>query len=231
MATPHINAEPGDYGEIVLMPGDPLRAKYIAETFLMCPQAVNTARNCLGYTGYFGSHKISVQASGMGQPSVGIYATELFNIYGVQKIIRVGTCGAFKPEMQVGDCVVALSSATDSKMTTDLVDRFTLAPCCDYDLLQGFMNQSKKFKTHVGQVTANDAYYQEDKDWWVKLASYGVIAVDMETHILYHIANKFGKQALTVNMVSDSLVDHSEMSIQDKETRIHDIAYTILKSL
>lgn len=229
--TPHINANLGDYADIVLMPGDPLRAKYIAETFFEDAALVNTARNCLGYTGFFEGKKVSVQASGMGQPSLGIYVTELFNIFGVQKIIRVGTCGAFKSDMKIGDCVVALSSATDSKMTSSLVDRFTLAPCCDFELLSNFMKTPRPFTTHVGQITANDAYYQVESDWWQRLADYGVIAVDMETHMLYHLANKFGKQALTINMVSDSLVDHTEMSISDKETKIHKIAYTVLKSI
>lgn len=232
MTTPHINAKPGDYGSIVLMPGDPLRAKYIAETFLMGARLVNTARNCLGYTGYYKDTRVSVQASGMGQPSVGIYATELFQVFGVEKIIRIGTCGSFKPNMNVGDCVVALSSATDSNMTKNLVNGFSLSPCCSYELLSKFMTKAKKLKVHVGQVTANDAYYQEDPDWWKKLSTFGVIAVDMETHLLYHLANKYGKHALTVNMVSDSLLgDQQDMTIDQKETKIHNIAETVLQSL
>lgn len=231
--TPHINAKLGDYAEVVLMPGDPVRAKYIATTFLDDCVQVNSARNCLGYTGYYKGKRVSVQASGMGQPSLGIYATELFTVYGVEKIIRVGTCGALVDDLNLGDCVVSLTAATDSNVTTALLPRFTLAPCCSYALLDAYLKvaESSPLPVRVGQTVATDAYYQEQDDWWKVLASYGVIAVDMETHYLYFLANKLGKQALTVNMVSDRLTDWTKMSIADKETKIHDIAKTILDSL
>ena len=229
--TPHIDAEPGDYAETVLLPGDPLRAKYIAETFFSDVKLVNSARNCLGYTGYYNGKRVSVQASGMGQPSMGIYVHELYNVYGVKNIIRVGTCGSLQSNIHIGDCVVALSAATDSRVTENLTPRFSLSPCCDYTLLSNFMDQSKNFTVHVGQITSNDSYYQEDDNWWKVLGNYGVMAVDMETHMLYNIASKYKKKALTVNMVSDTLCDSTSMSIIEKETGMSNIISVVLNSL
>jgi purine-nucleoside phosphorylase len=229
--TPHINAEPGDYAETVLLPGDPLRAKHIAETFLSDVKLVNSARNCLGYTGYYNNKRISVQASGMGQPSMGIYVHELCNVYGVENIIRVGTCGSLQPNIHIGDCVVALSAATDSRVTESLTPRFTLSPCCDYSLLSSFMEQAKDITVHVGQITSNDAYYQEDDNWWKVLGNYGVLAVDMETHLLYNITSKFKKKALTVNMVSDTLCNSTSLSITEKETGMDNIIRMVLNSV
>lgn len=231
--TPHINAAEGKYADTVLMPGDPKRAEYIANTFLKDVEIVNTVRGNYGYTGTYNGKRVSVQASGMGQPSVGIYATELFNVYNVDKIIRVGTCGAFVPGMMIGDSIVAMTAATDSNMSREVLPRFTLSPCASYGLLNAFVVKAVEagLRMYVGQITSNDSYYQENPNWWKVLASQGVLGVDMETHVLYHIANKFQKQALTVNMVSDSLVTKEEMSPEDKEVKIHNIAKVILDSL
>lgn len=230
--TPHNNAKLGDYAPIVLMPGDPKRATFIAGTFLSNVKKVNTVRNCFGYTGIYKDKLISVQASGMGQPSMGIYATELFEQYGVEKIIRVGTCGALVPTLQNGDCVVAISAATDSSITR-VLPRFTLAPHCSYQLLSSFVNTARLANLNciVGQMTSNDQYYHEVPNWASTLASKGVIAVDMETHYLYYLANSKGKQALSVNMVSDSLLHKEQLTPEQKETQIQTIAATILDSL
>lgn len=229
--TPHINAQYGDYSDIVIMPGDPKRAEYIAKTFLNDVRVVNTVRHNLGYTGFYKHTKISVQASGMGQPSAGIYATELYRDYGVQKIVRVGTCGSLREDIMVGDIVVALSSATDSNFS-DVVPRFKLSPCCSYYMLQSFMKKDSNVLTHVGQITSNDSFYQESSTWFHDLAKYGVIAVDMETHALYFIASKFNREALTVNLVSDSLVSgEKEMSSEERSTKVDDITLRVLESL
>jgi purine-nucleoside phosphorylase len=155
--TPHIEAKNGDYAEIVLMPGDPLRAKYISE-YLDHTIQVNSVRNCLGYTGFYKGKKVSVQASGMGQPSLAIYAHELYSFYGVKSIIRVGSCGGISLNLKVGDIVVAMSSSTDSSMTQNIVPGFHLSPCCDYSLLKKYMDVNPS--AMVGQMLSNDYFYQ-----------------------------------------------------------------------
>ena len=161
--TPHIEATTGAYADTVLMPGDPLRAKWIAETFLEDVIQVNSVRNCLGYTGTYAGKKVSVQASGMGQASLGIYAHELFNFYNVQKIIRVGSCG-IAPQLRVGDVVVAMTAATDNAMTERLAPGFKVSPCCDYQMLHQYMH--KNTEAYVGQMVSNDYFYQPDVDWY-----------------------------------------------------------------
>ena len=161
--TPHIEANKGDYAETVLLPGDPLRAKWIAETFFENPVQVNSVRNCLGYTGTYAGKKISVQAGGMGMPSNAIYITELFKDYGVQNIIRVGSCGAIQKNIKVGDIVAATTASTDSAMGKDLIPGFTYAPSVDFNLLQRFLKNCKN--AHVGGITSNDYFYQPNKNW------------------------------------------------------------------
>lgn len=229
--TPHIDAIYGDYADVVIMPGDPKRAQYIADNFLEDVRVVNTVRNNYGYTGFYKHMRVSVQASGMGQPSAGIYATELFRDYGVQKILRVGTCGGLKQDIWVGDIIVAMSSATDSNMS-NVVPRFQLSPCCSYFMLQSFMKTVGDSLIHVGQITSNDSFYQEDPRWYEKLAMYNVLGVDMETHMLYHTAAKFNREALTVNLVSDSLVNNeTPMTSQERSTKVDEIVLRSLESL
>lgn len=229
--TVHINANPGDYSSIVLMPGDPLRAQHIANTFLSQVVQVNSVRNNLGFTGFYKQKLVSVQASGMGQPSLGIYATELFSQFGIQKIIRIGTCGSLSPQVHVGDIVVAMSAATDSNYS-QIVPRFSLSPCCSFNMLESFVKSTGKKNLHIGQITSNDAFYQEDTDWYSKLAKYGVLAVDMETHVLYFIAAKFNRQALSVNLVSDSLVNNEqEMTSYERTTQVDEITERVLETL
>ena len=161
--TPHIEANKGDYHDIVLMPGDPLRAKWIAENFLMNCKQVNSVRNCLGYSGTFARKSVSVQASGMGQASLGIYAHELYNFYDVEKIIRVGSCGGISPNVKVGDIVVAMTSATDNAMTSNLIPGYKLSPCCDYESLQNYMKIDPT--AHVGQIVSSDYFYNPNEIW------------------------------------------------------------------
>lgn len=227
--TPHLEARTGAYSDTVLMPGDPLRAKWIAENFLENAVKVNSVRNCLGYTGTYKGRKVSVQASGMGQASLGIYAHELYNFYGVEKIVRVGSCGGIAPHLKVGDVVVALSAATDNAMTDNLAPGFRLSPCCDYNMLRDYMSQNSD--AFVGQMVSNDYFYQPDSDWHITLEKLGILAVDMETHVLYSLANRFGKKALSVNTVSDHLTSGEQMSSKEREQGLGFMVETVLASL
>lgn len=227
--TPHLEARTGAYSDTVLMPGDPLRAKWIAENFLEDAVKVNSVRNCLGYTGIYKGRKVSVQASGMGQASLGIYAHELYNFYGVEKIVRVGSCGGIAPHLKVGDVVVALSAATDNAMTDNLAPGFRLSPCCDYNMLRDYMSQNSD--AFVGQMVSNDYFYQPDSDWHITLEKLSILAVDMETHVLYSLANRFGKKALSVNTVSDHLTSGEQMSSKEREQGLGFMVETVLASL
>ena len=227
--TPHLEARTGAYSDTVLMPGDPLRAKWIAENFLEDAVKVNSVRNCLGYTGTYKGKKVSVQASGMGQASLGIYAHELYNFYGVEKIVRVGSCGGIAPHLKVGDVVVALSAATDNAMTDNLAPGFRLSPCCDYNMLRDYMSQNSD--AFVGQMVSNDYFYQPDSDWHITLEKLSILSVDMETHVLYSLANRFGKKALSVNTVSDHLTSGEQMSSKEREQGLGFMVETVLASL
>lgn len=227
--TPHLEARTGAYSDTVLMPGDPLRAKWIAENFLEDAVKVNSVRNCLGYTGTYKGKRVSVQASGMGQASLGIYAHELYNFYGVEKIVRVGSCGGIAPHLKVGDVVVALSAATDNAMTDNLAPGFRLSPCCDYNMLRDYMSQNSD--AFVGQMVSNDYFYQPDSDWHITLEKLSILAVDMETHVLYSLANRFGKKALSVNTVSDHLTSGEQMSSKEREQGLGFMVETVLASL
>ena len=227
--TPHIEAQTGAYHDTVLMPGDPLRAKWIAENFLDDTVLVNSVRNCLGYSGTYNGRKVSVQASGMGQASLGIYVHELYNFYDVEKVIRVGSCGGIAPHLKVGDIVVAMSSATDNAMTDNLAPGFRLSPCCNYSMLKNYAEQNNK--AYIGQMVSNDYFYQPDENWHKPLEKMGVLAVDMETHVLYSLANRFGKKALSVNTVSDHLISGEQMSSKEREQGLGYMVETILRSI
>tara|TARA_A100001011_G_C14287093_1_gene834349 strand:- start:877 stop:1590 length:714 start_codon:yes stop_codon:yes gene_type:complete len=235
--TPHIEANKGDYAPIVLMPGDPLRAKWIAEQFLVDVRQVNGVRNCLGYTGRFGEKEISVQASGMGQPSLGIYTHELFNFYDVESIIRVGSCGGISPKVKIGDIVVAMTACTDSCMTKKLLSGvysdFQLSPCADYGLLKNYVESlPNDVSYHVGAITSNDYFYQPDENWWHGMANMGILAVEMEAHVLYALAMKFGKKALAVSTVSDHLSgEGSGMSPKEREQGFSEMVHNVLESV
>ena len=193
--TPHIEANKGDYHKTVLMPGDPLRAAWIANHYFDDAVQVNGVRNCLGFSGTYKGKKVSVQASGMGHSSIGIYAQELFDYYDVDTIIRVGSCGGISDNVSKGDIVVAMSCATDSAMTDNLVTGFKFSPCCDYELLKNYMDINPK--AFVGQMISNDYFYQPIANWYYNVAKMGVLAVDMETHVLYSLAMRFNKKSLS----------------------------------
>ena len=226
--TPHIEAKPNDYADTVLLPGDPLRAKWIAETYFDDLVQVNRVRNCLGYTGTYNDKRISVQAGGMGMPSNAIYITELFKFYNVEKIIRVGSCGGIAKHVQVGDIVAATTASTDSAMGRQLVKDFQISPSVDNDLLQSFLKHCPL--AHVGSIVSNDYFYQPNEHWWKELQTYGTLAVEMETYILYTLAAQFDKKALSVNTVSDHFeYTNKNMTPKERETGFSKMIEAVLK--
>lgn len=215
----HIGAEPGQIADRVLLPGDPLRAQWIAETFLADPVCYSTVRNMLGYTGTFEGVPVSVQGTGMGQPSLAIYAHELMASYGVTTLVRVGSCGGMRPEVKVRDLVVALSASTDSGMNRHRFGGVDYAATADFDLLTALVEQCRGTGStvHVGQVASWDVFYSDRPDLRDRLAEYGVLAVEMETAALYTLAAKHGARAAAVCTVSDSLVTGEETSAAERE--------------
>jgi len=227
----HINAKQGDIAEIILLPGDPLRAKYIAENFLENATIYNEVRNMFGYTGTYKGHRISVQGTGMGVPSISIYATELMQEYGVQKLIRVGTCGAIQKDVKVRDVILAQSATTDSKMNDIIFNGLSYAPTADFDLLYKAYNAGKAagLNLKVGNIMTADMFYSEENQN-EKLARYGVLAVEMESAALYTLAAKFGRQALSVLTVSDHIVTGEATTSEERQTTFNDMIVVALEA-
>ena len=218
--TPHISAKPGDFGKTVLMPGDPLRSKFIAENFLENPQLVNNVRGVQGYTGTYKGVKVSVMASGMGMPAIGIYSHELYNAYGVENIIRVGSAGAIQEHIKLYDLVLAQGACTDSNFMFQYHMKGTFAPICDYTLLETAAAQAKEMNLNirVGNILSTDVFYYDDftdNHPWMKM---GVLAVEMESAALYCNAIRLGKRALTICTVSDSLVTGEKATVEERQT-------------
>lgn len=221
MTTPHIEAAATDFAPAVLMPGDPKRAERIAEEILDQPRLVNSVRGMLAFTGTYEGRPLSVMGSGMGQPSIAIYATELFKFFGVERIIRVGTCGGTSPLVSVGDTVIALGAHTNSSLNAHRIPQVHFAPLATYSLLKAAAGAAPaNARVHVGPIISNDDFYRQVPGQPEALAQYGVLGVEMETAALYAIAAEFGKQALTVLTVSDHLLDGSaDMSAEERETQ------------
>ena len=230
--TPHNNASKGDYADVVLLPGDPLRAKWIAETFFDNPKQVNNVRNCLGYTGTYKGVRVSTQAGGMGMASNGIYIHELYNDYDVKCIIRVGSAGGISKKIKVGDIVAATTASTDSNITNGLVTRYQISPSVTYSWLERFMKHCPD--AHVGSIVSNDYFYNPNPNWWKELQQQGTVAVEMETHILYALASQFNKQALSVCTISDHLddeVDDKRMSSIEREQGFTKMIEAVLQTI
>ncbi|MFC7550565.1 purine-nucleoside phosphorylase [Plantactinospora sp. GCM10030261] len=216
----HIGAQPGQIAERVLMPGDPLRAKWIAETYLEDAKCYSTVRGMLGYTGRWSGVEVSVQGSGMGMPSASIYAHELINEYGVKSLIRVGSCGALTEDLQLRDVIAASGSSTDSNMNRFRFDGLIdYAPVADFGLLRTSVEVAERrgISMRVGPILAADAFYTDRPDLYDRLADYGVLAVEMESAALYTIAARFKARALTVLTVSDHIKTGAKTSAQDRE--------------
>ena len=216
----HIGAQPGEIAPRVLLPGDPLRAKWIAETFLDQATCYSTVRNMYGFTGTYRGVPVSVQGSGMGQPSASIYYHELLAEYAVTTLIRVGTCGALTEEIALRDVIAASAASTDSAMNRMRFDNvIDYAPVADFGLLRTAVDVAAErgIPMRVGQVYASDVFYTDRPDLFERLARYGVLAVEMETAALYTLAARFRARALTVLTVSDHLVTSEHTTAEDRQ--------------
>ena len=217
--TPHISAKQGDFAKTVLMPGDPLRAKFIAEKYLENAVLVNNVRGVQGYTGLYHGKRVSVMASGMGMPAMGIYAYELFNFYGVENIIRVGSAGAISPELPLRSIVIAMSASTNSNFAAQYALPGTLAPTASWTLVQAAAAQAQRMglSYKVGNVLSSDTFY-DDAGRTLEWGKLGALAVEMESAALYLTAARAGKNALCVCTISDSLVTGEECTSEERQT-------------
>ena len=216
--TPHIN-QTAEIAETILLPGDPLRAKYIAENFLSDVEQFNSVRNILGFTGTYKNKKISVMGTGMGNPSIGIYSYELINIFGVKNLIRVGSCGAIKKEINLYDIILAQGSCSDSRYADQFKLLGNISPIASFDLLhKAYLTaQELNIKPYVGNVFATDIFYA-DMEESLKWAELGVLAAEMESTALYLNAMRYNANALTILTVSDNLVTHEQTTAQERQT-------------
>ncbi len=224
--TPHIAAAPGDFGKTVLMPGDPLRSKFIAETYLERPKLVNDVRGIQGYTGYYQGVKLSVMASGMGMPSMGIYSHELFNVFEVENILRIGSAGAIQQSVKLRDLVLGQGACTDSRWQEQFHLPGSFAPICSFELLSTCVQvcQERSAPYHVGNLLSSDCFYGDDGDLpeamranarWGKM---GVLAIEMEAAALYMNAARCGKRALAICTISDHLLSAEATTSQERQT-------------
>lgn len=237
--TPHINANKGDFAESVLMPGDPKRSRFIAENFLTSAKQVNDVRGVEGWTGFYKGAPVSVMASGMGMPSIGIYSYELFNAFGVENIIRVGSCGAYLPEVRVRDIVLAQGACTDSNYQQQFGLGGSFAPIANFSLLQkaAMVCKEKALPFHVGNVVSSDIFYHDTEgladhqlahNRWGKM---GVLAVEMEAAALYMNAARAGKKALCICTVSDSLVTGEALDALQRQNSFTDMINVALETV
>ncbi|MBO7135907.1 MAG: purine-nucleoside phosphorylase [Spirochaetaceae bacterium] len=219
MSTPHNNAKPGDIAEAVLLPGDPKRAEYIAKTYLENPVCYNQVRGMLGFTGTYKGKRVSVQGTGMGQPSLSIYVTELFRFYDVKKAIRVGTCGSVNKDTPVRSVILATAASTDSAINTRRFNGMHFAPAADFELLKSAYDvaKSKDVLCKVGTVVSSDIFY-DDAQTWKLWAEYGVLGIEMEAAELYTLAAKYGRKALAVLTVSDNIATGEETNAEERQT-------------
>ena len=231
MSTPHLQGAPGDYAPTVLMPGDPLRAKFIAETFLSDAVQVNAIRGMLGYTGTYKGRSVSVQGSGMGCPSMGIYSYELFQFFGVERIIRIGTAGSIREDLRLGDLCIALGACTDSGYLTQYRLPGTFAPVASYPLVRTAddIAREKGLRCVVGNVVCSDVFYDDVPviDDWQKM---GALALEMESAALYANAARTGRQAMTMLTISDELLTGRHASPEERQTAFTNMIETALET-
>ncbi len=225
MSTPHIDARPGDFGKTVLMPGDPLRAKFIAEHYLKNAQLVNNVRGIQGYTGSYKGVKISVMASGMGMPSMGIYSYELFKFFDVDQILRIGSAGSIREDVKLREIVLGAGACTNSNYAKQYHLRGTFAPIADFDLLRTCVQEAEKLGLtyHVGNLFSSDTFYDAGEGDTLAWSKMGVMAVEMEAAALYMNAAFCGKRALAICTVSDSLVTGEATTAAERQNTFIDM--------
>lgn len=219
MSTPHIQANSGDFADTVLMPGDPLRAKYIADHYLSEVHQVNSVRNMLAFTGEYKGRPVSVMGSGMGIPSISIYARELYREFGVKQIIRLGSCGAIQPQVKLWDLVIAMGASTDSAINRQRFGGLDFAPLASYVLLRGAADtaQAMGIDHHIGNIFSTDLFYQGDTDALTLLRHYGILATEMEAAGLYTVAAECNAGALAINTVSDHLLSGEALTAEERQ--------------
>ncbi|GEN29773.1 purine-nucleoside phosphorylase [Cerasibacillus quisquiliarum] len=230
----HIGAKQGDIADKILLPGDPLRAKYIAETYLKDIMQYNDVRGMLGFTGTYKGERVSVQGTGMGVPSISIYVNELIQSYDVKKLMRVGTCGAIKEDIHVRDVILAQGATTDSQVNKLIFKGVDYAPLADFDLLKNAYDTTKEkgLNVRVGNVFTSDSFYRDNaKELNERLAKYNVLAVEMETSALYTLAAKFNRQALSILTVSDHIITGEETTAEERQTSFHDMMEIALETI
>ena len=223
--TVHIGAKPGDIAETVLMPGDPYRAKWAAETFLDDAVLVNEVRGMLGFTGTWQGHRVTIQGSGMGMPSLSIYANELIRDYGAQTLIRIGSCGGMQAHVAIRDVIIAMTASTITSPSSGIFKEVNYAPCADYGLLAAAVKaaEAKGTKTHVGGIYSSDVFYAERPDLDEQMVRHGILGVEMEAAELYTLAARHGRRALAVLTVSDHLQTGEALPSADRERTFGDM--------
>lgn len=225
MSTPHNSAIKGQIAETVLMPGDPLRAKFIAENFLSDVEQFNTVRNMFGYTGTYNGKKVSVMGSGMGCASIGIYSYELIHMYGVKNLIRIGSCGAYDPKLNLYDIILAIGASTDSNYAYQYNLPGTFSATASWELLSKAKKiaDDNNIETTVGNIVSSDIFYNDDSESWKSWAKMGCLAAEMESFALYCNASRAGVNALTILTVSDSIANQTETTPEQREKGFKDM--------
>ncbi len=232
MATKHMNAAPGDFAATVLMPGDPLRAKYIADTYLDDARRVTDVRNMWGFTGEYKGQPVSVMAHGMGIPSVSIYCTELITEYDVRRVIRVGSCGTSHPDVQLRDVIIAMGACTDSNCNRMRFGGYDLAALASYDLVEKAVNVARRQKVrhHVGNIFSADLFYTPDPGMFETMARFNVYGLEMEAAGMFPIAAENGAEALAICTVSDDLRTGDHLSADERATTFDEMILVALET-
>ncbi len=230
--TIHIGAEKGDIAPTVLMPGDPYRAKWAAETFLKDARCINEVRGMLGFTGTWNGHPVTIQGSGMGMPSLSIYANELIQDYDVQTLIRIGSCGGMQDHVGIRDVILAMTASTLSTPSRGIFKELNFAPCADYGLLAAAHDaaKAKGVPTHVGGIYSSDVFYDERPDLTEQMTRHGILGVEMEAAELYNLAARHGRRALAILTVSDHLITHEALPAEDRERSFGDMVEIALSA-
>jgi len=233
MSTPHISAKVDDFAETVLMPGDPLRAKFIADNFLDNVKCVTKVRNMLGYTGTYKGQKISVMGSGIGVPSISIYATELYKDFGVENIIRIGSCGAVQDDIKIRDIIIGMAASTDSNVNRQRFNQCDFAAMADFTLLHRLVTTAERLnqKVHVGNIFTADLFYTPQPEMFALMEKFGILAVEMEAAGLYGVAAEYGKKALTVLTVSDHIKTGEQTTADERENTFKEMMELTLESI
>ena len=230
--TIHIGAKPGDIAQTVLMPGDPYRAKWAAETFLTAPRLVNEVRGMLGFTGTWRGNEVTIHGSGMGMPSLSIYANELIRDYGAKTLIRIGSCGGMQNSVGIRDVIVAMTASSVSTPSRGIFRELNFAPCADWSLLRAAATaaEAKGVTTHVGGIYSADVFYDERPDLNEQMTRHGILGVEMEAAELYNVAARHGVRALAVLTVSDHLLTGEALPSEDREKSFGDMVEIALES-